>query len=86
MEKSWSSTEANANSCAAVKAKHILGYVRHRVASKSREGIVSPPLSTGEATDTSYRTRQNFRFFTFLPINDNIHPPILYALYAYFFP
>lgn len=50
VEKSRSSTEANANSGAAMKAKHVQGYVRHSVASKSREGVVSPPLSTGEAT------------------------------------
>lgn len=43
VEKSRSSTEANANSGAAMKAKHVQGYVRHSVASKSREGVVSPP-------------------------------------------
>lgn len=60
VEKSWSSTEANASCHAAVKAKHTLGYGRHRVASKSREVIVSPPtLSTAEATGnyTSYGIR-----------------------------
>lgn len=66
---------------AAMKAKHVLGCIRHGTASKSRAVVV--PLQTALVRPlviTLAKESDRLQVIYFSHISTNIHPPILYSV------